>query len=230
MLPLSNKNNAPDALVGSIPSLPEPNPVSKKQGRSYSEAAKTQPHPFLSPYFNLLKTAITILSPQIFNQIFKTSHTHEHPPFVKDWERIWTTPPILIDPSKLDGPILETEFFMNIFQLQLQPDDVLDPCHHFSQGTTIIFKGFDIPDIRYIVEWLRWIDNHQAYLQVVGINSRGEAFSYDDPNFPSFILKVPVCVTNVPYLPSAIRSEKESAWDNLYLDCNGNPLHCKICY
>ena len=74
-----------------------------------------------------------------------------------------------------------------------QPDLVLTP------ETTLFFRKYDIKRNHYLIEYCQWIDNHKAYLKVVGLTAEGERHRFDDPYFPSFILIIPVCL--IGHLP-----------------------------
>jgi hypothetical protein len=124
--------------------------------------------------------------------------TYQHPRW-RNWEDIWNTPPIELDPKYFQKPTLEIKFYSALFRIRitsayryaLQPISI-------SQGTTIVFKGYQDSYARHVVEWCQWIEKHHVYLTVVGVNSFGQPYPADDPDYPTFILKVPTCIANVP--------------------------------
>ena len=74
------------------------------------------------------------------------------------------------------------------------PNSLGVPC--FDQGTTIVFKGYEDPNVHYVVEWCHVRIGTKAYLKVVAIGrdatcKRGFYYRYSDPRHPSFTLVVP---------------------------------------
>ena len=72
--------------------------------------------------------------------------------------------------------------------------------HH---GTTIVFKGYENPFARYVIEWSEGEDHQYAYLRVVGTTDGGIPIPYDNPSYPTFILAVPVRLSTVPFRPQS---------------------------
>ena len=125
-------------------------------------------------------------------------------PLWDNWTKIWNASPIELDTNTIPNPVVENLYQSTLFRLQL------DSTYFFSneeiriirQGTTITFKGYDHEDVRFVVEWLQWIHNHTAYLKVVAMTSNRLRIPYTDPDYPSFILTVPLCLVQVP-IPSS---------------------------
>jgi hypothetical protein len=138
------------------------------------------------------------------NDIPSHFRTYE-PPQWENWEEIWSQPPYEINTPHIINPYIEYQFRSTLFRVNVPSTYFY--LHSLStkiieQGTTIIFKGHNNEHARFVVQWCQWIHEHEAYLKVVGVDSTGKTFPYSDPDFPTFILVVPVCRTDVPF-PSA---------------------------
>jgi hypothetical protein len=124
--------------------------------------------------------------------------TYNHPTFTK-WDDIWNTPPIELDTDIIPNPTIDFLFQSVLYRLSL------DSTYFFNQefctirqGTTFTFKGYDHKDVRFVVEWLQWTHEHSAYLKVVAMTANGQHIPYFDPDYPSFILIIPLCLALVP--------------------------------
>jgi hypothetical protein len=131
--------------------------------------------------------------------------TYDHPIW-SNWTEIWDKPPLVLDPNQISNTTDEYAFRSALFRLSITSKCIIrDPLTNLSihQGTTIVFKDYEDFGARHIIEWCQWIEDHTAYLKVVGVNSSGDPFPYNDPDFPTFFLEVPACIANVP-IPSSI--------------------------
>lgn len=155
------------------------------------------------------------------------------PPFFQDLKSLWKVPPIILNGTRIPRPILEPQFHSASYRLHLYPDNIADIDRNLliKQGTTIVFSDTrNLPSwFRFVVEWCQWVENHMAYLKVVGISVTGERYPYDDPQYPSFILVVPICITHVPIPPSSFHYLNISAYQESLKPSNGGPNSCKIC-
>ena len=124
-----------------------------------------------------------------------------------NWSEIWNQPPIELDIQDVSPPEFEFLFQFTLFRLSLQPSYLATTQEKFAirQGTTFTYKGYDHEDVRFIVEWLQFIHEHNAYLKVVATTSDGKRIPYSDPDFPSFILIVPLCLAYIPTPPPGIK-------------------------
>lgn len=160
-----------------------------------------------------------------------------HPPRSFDFNTVWNTPPLFIDTNITfhDPPEIETTFESVLFRINLYPDAALrlfmdQPDLVLTPETTLIFRKFDAKHNRYLIEYCQWIDNHKAYLKVVGLTEEGERHRFDDPYFPSFILIIPVClIGHLPILSIAHDYINAEAYNSVYKDGDGNRILCKIC-
>jgi hypothetical protein len=157
---------------------------------------------FFYPYTNRLN-AVCDKSPhdQIHNETILplAFRTVEHPNGY-DWSKIWNMPPKVIDADLIPDPTREIAFQSAVFRLTIESEYfVMKPdTQIIQQGTTFVFKGYEDSNVRFIVQWCQWINKHDAYLRVVGVDSSGQYFPYSDPDYPSFILVVPLCFVKVP--------------------------------
>jgi hypothetical protein len=161
---------------------------------------KTKNLSFFYLFYQLLKPKSKAISVTDEEQLLPPPfRTYDHP-FETNWKQTWNTPPIVLDPEFIPDPILEFAFNRALFRLQLLPlyIQAFHKALIIHQFTTITFKGYESSHSRFIVEWCQWMDEEYAYLKVVGINSLGIPFSYNDPDYPTFILAVPICFTDVP--------------------------------
>jgi len=145
-----------------------------------------------------------------------------------EWTEIWNSKPIEIEYAK---PMIEYSFHSTPFRLRLS-SPYLSTFHKnriIKQGTTITFKGFDSTNAHHVVEWCHWIDEHEAYLRVVGYGSEGFAYPYWDPDYPSFILVVPVCMIDVP-IPLPILHDMPFDNDITIEEDRARKLMCWICH
>jgi hypothetical protein len=133
-----------------------------------------------------------------------TLRTYEHPRWI-NWDNIWNTSPIVFNPDNITIEI-ENTFHSALYRVTTSSESIVDLPNFvtFRQGTTITFKGFESPYDRHIVEWCQWMDDHTAYLKVIGIRPSGVPIPWNDNDYPSFILEVPACIANVP-IPLPIR-------------------------
>jgi hypothetical protein len=127
-------------------------------------------------------------------------------PVWTNWTEIWNKSPIKLDIEDVSIPELEFLFQSAIFRLSLNPTylTTTQESRFIYQGTTFTFKGYNREDIRFVVEWLQFIHDHNAYLKVVAMTSDGTRFSYSDPHYPSFILIAPLCLVYVPTPPPGL--------------------------
>jgi hypothetical protein len=168
--------------------------------------------PNLSYFFQFYRYLHETYGTTILKEIMKeqcftptTFREYDHPTWA-NWDEIWAKPPISLDPELIGHPSIECAFNSTLYRLELVS------CYFFGigqdfcirQGTTFEFKGYENPDIRFVVEWCQWTKNHDAYLKVVGVNLEGHFFPPTDPDFPSFILIVPECVVDVPAPTSSL--------------------------
>jgi hypothetical protein len=157
--------------------------------------------------------------------------TYPHPPFVKIWEKIWATPPIVLEPLRLHAPAKEDKFQSAQFRLYFFAENITDiyPQVPIEQGTTLVNRLGNPSNARFIVERCQWVYNHRAYLKVVGITEQGVPFPYNHPVFPSFILVIPVCVCSVP-IPDEIKPLiRHEEYDSLYKNQDGQETLCRVC-
>jgi hypothetical protein len=169
------------------------------------------------------------LKPIPTNKLPLNRREYEHPKW-GNWETIWSTPPIILHSPIIWDPIIETQFESTLFRLRLT-SEYLAGMHNgliLQQGTTLAFSGYDHSSARFIVEWCQQISysNHDAYLKVVGIDVTGKYFSYNDPDFPSFILIVPICTVQVPYPTPAIYLNHPISTRSL----KEKKENCKVCW
>jgi hypothetical protein len=124
-------------------------------------------------------------------------HSYYRPNW-KDWDAVWNAQPFELD--RVADPTVDHSFYAAPFRLRLTSPylSIFHKGRTIQQGTTITFKGYENDNGRHVVEWCQWIDEHEAYLKVVGYDSTGQGYAYWDPDFPTFILIVPVCIVDVP--------------------------------
>ena len=167
-------------------------------------ANESRPSFFMQYYADLYSQTDTIPLQYEGNSTLPLNfRTFGHPDW-KNWRKIWNAPTIKIDHYLIPEPIVEDEIRSAIFRLHLSCS-YIHAIHKrltIQQGSTISFQGFDDTHVRHIVEWCHWIDEHDAYLKVVGVDSSGRPFPYNDPEFPSFILVVPSHFSQVPFPPA----------------------------
>jgi hypothetical protein len=125
---------------------------------------------------------------------------YDHPTW-PNWPAVWNIPPFILDPKFLPIPSPETEFQGVLFRLSFKPSHGMLGAPVIHQGTTLVFKGHDNPDVCHFVEWCQLIEDQHAYLKVSGVTKSGHFFPYNDPKHPSFILVVPAELSTVPYPP-----------------------------
>ena len=158
--------------------------------------------------------------------------TYDPPNLDRKWESIWYAPSLELDMTRKHYP-RDPLFESTIFHLQLSASDTLRAKNNHTfpirQGTTIAFKGINTPHRRYIVDWCQWVENHKAYLKVVGVDVFGERFRFDHPDFPTFILVVPICIADVPFPFSNTDCIDYSAYDTTYTEWNGKTISCRVC-
>jgi hypothetical protein len=158
---------------------------------------------------------------------------YDHPVWT-DWNEIWAAPPMTIATELVYNPSLEPVFKSALFRLtitssyfRITKDETI-----FRQGTTLEFDGFNHTQTRFVVEWCQRVNIHDAFLKVVGFYSDGTPRPYSDPDFPSFILKVPLCTVDAStfdyFVPSAriplivsLPLKEEETLDN---------SNCEICW
>lgn len=133
---------------------------------------------------------------EIFNSLnydFDAIH-----PIWKNWNGLWKMEPYILFPEEIPKPSIETELEGACYRIYPEfPYQMLGfPVIH--QGTTFVFKGFENPTVRYVVEWCMKKDHKYAYLKVVGTTAEGQPIRYNDPEFPSFILAIPVSLCLTP--------------------------------
>ena len=131
--------------------------------------------------------------------------TYDHPTW-SDWSALWMIDPYEFDPEYLPFPSYETDFHGALFRLTLECSDRVPRHLTIYQGTSFVFKGYDNPFVRYIVEWRQLTINNYAYLKVVGMRVCGYPYPYNDPIYPSFILVIPMEFAFVPYPPQIAQS------------------------
>jgi hypothetical protein len=131
--------------------------------------------------------------------------TYNHPTW-SDWPTLWATDPYEFDPKCLPSPSYETDFHGALFRLTLDFTNRVPRHLPIYQGTSFVFKGYDNPFVRYIVEWRQLTIDNYAYLKVVGMRECGNPYPYNDPIHPSFILVVPRKSAFVPYPPPIAQS------------------------
>jgi hypothetical protein len=205
-----------------------------EETRLYSEVAKT-PEP--ASFFSILTSASFYEPPDLPldngrpTESLVQYKTYPHPSLVKNWKKIWAAPPIVINRLNPCTPAIEDKFQSAMFRLYFSAEDI--HCIYrqtpFVQGTTLIDRQSSPTYARFIVEGCQWVHNHQAYLKVVGITRFRTTLPYDHPVFPSFILVVPVCVSQVPIpdeIAPFIRDEEYSA---VYKASEGRPTLCRVC-
>lgn len=193
---------------------------------SSSDADAEVPNSFFYPYYSSLFQSFQFRLESKEDPI--TTQTYEHPRWT-DWSEIWSTPPITLDPNILTVT-LESKFHSASYRLVLDEKHIHNRNQYASmrQGASIIFKGFDNHDARFVVEWTQLVENHKAYIKVVGYNEDGEPFPYTDPDNPSFILEVPVCIAYDVCMPIRI-IEKLDSGAYLYRSDDGKEKCCSIC-
>ena len=130
-------------------------------------------------------------------------HVYEHPAWT-NWNAIWNYKPFILDPNLLPVPSIEEECHGAQFRLRPEFSFCLFDLPQICQGTSFVFKGFDNPHVRYVVEWCQWQDDQHAYLKVVGMRISGLPYPFNDPQHPTFILIIPRTLSLVPYPPQMI--------------------------
>jgi hypothetical protein len=158
--------------------------------------------------------------------------TVDHPTW-NNWSEIWNTPPMIIDPDLIPDPTHEDAFQSAVFRLKIKSEYLVtkSDMQIIRQGTTLVFKGYEDPNVRFIVHWCQWINGHDAFLRMVGVDSSGQYFPYSDPDYPSFILVVPLCLVEVPPSSTDIRLfySLPIALDEVRLDGDQNFAFCWVC-
>lgn len=135
---------------------------------------------------------------------------YEHPAW-PNWNAIWELEPLILDPDLLPVPINEDQCHGAQFRIQPEFSHHIFGIPQIYQGTTFIFKEFDNPSIRYVVEWCQWKDKKYAYLKVVGTRVSGYPYPYNHPQHPTFILQVPLTLSFVPFPPLMIERQPHSS-------------------
>jgi hypothetical protein len=224
--------------------------------------ATTTSHPIPLPSDSPINLMLSQLSKPLYSDIVQTTAPHhtspqpgssldptlsrlsriltpfleyENPFLYRDWDTIWSTPPIILDTSHSYSAITNTIFHSSLFRLYLSANDILENPTHFpiKQGTTIVFKNDEEPyeksHNRYVVVWSQWIHKHRVYLKVVGVNVFGDWLPFNHSHFPSFILVVPICVANVPFPFDDYECLELSAYEKSFTDSHGQEVSCQIC-
>lgn len=142
-----------------------------------------------------------------FNTSPSSHHrTISHPQWRK-WNAVWNAAPIELDTTFIPQPTIEETLYDEetpyslLLQLHLAEKDLPRPLPLFKQGTTIVFKGDDTSNVRYVVEWSQKTEGDEEYLVVVATSKNRFPYPYNDPNFPTFTLVVPSYLSNVPGHP-----------------------------
>ena len=152
--------------------------------------------PYYQQYFNYEGLSIEPIEDE--SKLPLQFRTYDHPAW-NNWDEIWKTPPIELDTNIIPNPEVEFLFQSSRYRLQLDSSYFKNKRYcTIRQGTTITFKGYDHQDVRFVVECLQWIHEHNAHLKVTAITSNKICLPYNDPDYPSFILIVPLCLTLVP--------------------------------
>ena len=134
------------------------------------------------------------------SQVSPHFHIYTHPIW-PDWSGIWKLNTLELDPNLFPFPTLEDKCHGAQFQIQPIFSHAIFGIPLICQGTSFVFKGFEDPSVRYIVEWCQWTDIKYAYLKVVGTRISGHPYPYNDPRHPTFILRVPINIAATPFPP-----------------------------
>ena len=202
--------------------------------RSYSDVAKATD---FSPLFSILSRFSYLEPPDLplddgrAPKPLVQYQTYPHPSFVENWEEIWATPPIILYPLRPHQPVAEDKFLSVRGRLYLFAENILDIYEQIpiKQGTTLVERQSSTLHARFIVERCQWVHNHKAYLKVVGITQHKKTLPYNHPVFPSFILVIPVCVSNVPIPDEIAPFIRPEEYESLYQDLDGRMTLCRIC-
>jgi hypothetical protein len=143
-------------------------------------------------------------------QLTPEFHVYDHPLW-SNWHALWNMKPFELDPMHLSIPSYETEFQGVLFRLFLNPSHQILGSPIFHQGATLVFKGYNDPHNRYVIEWCQQKDHRYAYLKVVGTSKHGNPLPYNDPLYPSFILVVPRNLSTVPRPPRLTKLLRSSS-------------------
>ena len=173
---------------------------------------------YFSAYVFQLYSSIDSIPLRLDNKLLSSPQfrTYDHP----TWNNvtvIWQIEPYVLNPELLPPPSYEANFHGALFRLTPEFSDRVFGIQVIRQGTSFVFKGYDNPSVRYVVEWCQWKDKQHAYLKVVGMRLPGHPYPYNDPIHPSFILVVPVGLSFVPYPPSLAK----------FASLSVKPLMCK---
>jgi hypothetical protein len=173
---------------------PTPNPI-----YAIPEGNEDSPT-FFSPYYQHLfrdgKLPFKTLKDE--SQVPIPFRTYDHPDFT-DWDDKWDAPPIELDPENIPNPSIDHLFHSSLYQLRIDSSYFTNWKYWtITQGTTFTFKGYDHTDVRFVAEWLLWIHKHDAYLKVNARTFDSLNIPYSDPDFPSFILIIPLCLVVMP--------------------------------
>jgi hypothetical protein len=193
-----------EALLETAP-VTEPNrPHSSNHSLEETQAAQCT-HSFEETYFSTLLFALyqqPETTPLPSSNPARYGIT-EHPQWT-NWNSIWNSPPVELDPDIIPYPVVETSFLGVLFQLVLDHDTLssFDTPPIFHQGTIITFKGFDSSRIRHVVEWCEQVSYKAAYLKVVANDQFGTPCAYNDPQYPSFVLEVPPDLSYATFTPA----------------------------
>jgi len=143
---------------------------------------------------------------------------------------MWEISPIVLDLSEIycenDSPFHEVNLMYHLYAHEFGKVCMQVP---IVQGTTIVSVGQDPSGTRYVALWNQWVENHKAYLKFAGMMPNGTILPFNHVDFPSFILVVPACITDVPK-PGRIQSLIDPKdYSNTYRNDAGDLICCVIC-
>jgi len=171
--------------------VPDPTPkISRRSSTEWMESRSYLSHIF----FQLYRQHCTIPL-QFLTQPSSTIRncTFEHPRWsFSEWYNIWESKPIMLNPSIIPPPTIEETFHGALLRVHLTHRHLSTTTALFAHGTTIAFEGDDRSQARYVVEWCERIEDNIVYLKVVGMDRLQNPYPYNDPNFPAFILAIPL--------------------------------------
>jgi hypothetical protein len=122
-----------------------------------------------------------------------------------------------IDPILGVSVNVEEHFRDAVYRLELSKLQckLFVPMNLLLPGTLITFTGYPFTEGHHVLTWTQVILENDIYLRVVGRRTSDlTPYPYDDPRFPTIILKLPARLALAMY-PPGMRPEPPSLWARL---------------
>ena len=132
---------------------------------------------------------------------------------IHQWPALWNAPPLWLDDYQPTHPTPEHEFEAVPFRVYLESDDLPT----FQQGQIVSYRGRNRAEQRYMVEHCQLMHNGIAYLKVVCRNQDQKVFPPYHPEFPAFMLLIPIAFCSVDY-PRCLQEYEDQLNDSTKQD------------